>query len=343
MRIRATPAAFRGGAVLVLALHDVVAAQTKQPTSHIIGLAPGLFEFHSGPWYDLHHMLYAQARTRLGIDSTRPAVVKSVRDTAGLGARSAADRDAWEAAVGYYERSLARRDATFDVGMIDIDMAIAGAENASTLRGSGLDTSLANVLERVAPIHRALWWPAHDSANRAWVREVLPLLRNEGAAVATGVSSAFGTHWADAPIRVDLAAYEKGGGAYTTIGPSHINMPSLDEGYRGTRSLEMLFHESMHTLDDSLGQALSRAASAKGKHVPRDIGHVLIFYTAGEVTRQRFPGHEPYAEHQGLWARVQTWADLLPLVRAQWQPWLDGRISFEQAISGLVEGFPAIR
>jgi len=331
------------GAIFVLAIPAAASAQRAGSNRHVVATAPGLFEFHSGPWYDLHHMLYAQARTRLGIDSSRPAVVKSVGDTAGLGKRSVDERREWEAAVTYYEQNLARRDATFDIGMIDIDLRIAAAETASTIRDAGLDTALAGVLDRVASLHRALWWPAHDSANRAWVRDVLPLLRDQGTAVARGVSSAFGTHWADAPIRVDLVAYGKGGGAYTTNRPSHITMPSLDEGYRGTRSVEMLFHESMHTLDDSLGSALDRAASPRRKHVPRELGHVLIFYTAGEVTRQRFPGHEPYAESQGLWARVRPWAELLPLVRARWQPWLEGRVTFEQAISGLVEGFPALR
>jgi hypothetical protein len=317
-------------------------AQSRGTDPSLVATAEGLFQFHSGPWFDLHHMLYAQARTRLGIDSARPAVARSVRDTVGLGLRSDADRAAWELAVRYYEQNLARRDATFDSLMIDIDGRVAAAERASGLRDAGLDATLTEVLERVAPIHRALWWPAHDSANRAWVATAMPILREHGRAIATRVASVFRTDWASTPIRVDLAAYSKGGGAYTTRYPSHITMPSLDENYWGTRAIEMLFHEAMHTLDDSVDAAVRRAAVAQQKGAP-DVGHVLIFYTAGELTRQRVAGHVPYAEATGLWRRNRTWGALLPHVQTAWQPYLDRRASFEKAISELIALAPGAR
>jgi hypothetical protein len=225
--------------------------------------------------------------------------------------------------------------------MIDIDLRIAGAEQAVSLRDAGLDPALTAVLERVAPIHRALWWPAHDSANRAWVAANLPLLRAHGRSIADGVARAFRTRWPNEPIRVDLVAYGKGGGAYTTNRPSHMTMPSLDESYREARGLEMLFHESLHTIDDVFSDAARTAATAQGKRVPSELGHVLIFYTAGEVTRQRIPGHVPYAEWVGLWSRVARWNSMLPMVRAHWQPYLEGRGSFDDAINGLIATIPA--
>ena len=68
---------------------------------------------------------------------------------------------------------------------------------------------------------------------------------------------------------------------------------------------------------------------------------MLIFYTAGEVTRQRVPGHVAYPEWVGLWARVARWNSMLPMVRTHWQPYLEGRASFEDAINGLIANIPA--
>ncbi len=104
----------------------------------------------------------------------------------------------------------------------------------------------------------------------------------------------------------------------------------------------MRFHEAMHTLDDSVDAALRRAAVAQKKRA-RDVDHVLIFYTAGEITRQRIPGHVPYAEATELWRRNQAWGALLPHVRETWQPYLDRRASFEDAISTLVARAPDAR
>jgi len=60
----------------------------------------------------------------------------------------------------------------------------------------------------------------------------------------------------------------------------------------------------------------------------------MIFYTAGEALRRAVPGHVPYAEKNGVWARGKE-----PVKRAldsAWRPWLDDKITSEQAIADLV-------
>lgn len=313
-----------------------LAAQTGAP-SPVVASVPGLFRFHSGFWINLHHFLYAQARARLGLESTRPAVLAALADTAGLGALSAAERDRWNAALAYYERELAPRDATFDSSLIALKTRLANAENASGLGGSGIDTALVARLDGAAAIYRRLWWPAHDAANRAWVRDVVPLLDRYGAAMATGVTRAFRTPWPAAGIRVDMAAYTKGGGAYTTRGPAHVTMMTLDSAYGGLRGVEMLFHESLHTLDDSVWFALR----AQPGGMPNGLQHALIFFTPGEVLRRLAPTQVPYPEYVGLWRRAESMGRWLPAMRTEWPAYLDGHGSLAEAMARIIAATPA--
>lgn len=312
-----------------------IAAQTRAP-SPVVASVPGLFQFHSGFWINLHHFLYAQARARRGLESTRPAVLAALADTAGSGALSAAERDRWNAALVYYERELAPRDATFDSSLIVLKNRLANAENGAGLRGSGIDTALAARLDGAAAIYRRLWWPAHDAANRAWVRDVVPLLDRYGATMATGVTRAFRTPWPAAGIRVDMAAYTKGGGAYTTRGPAHVTMMTLDSAYSGLRGVEMLFHESLHTLDDSVWSALR----AQSGGAPNGLQHALIFFTPGEVLRRLVPAHVPYPEYVGLWPRAESMGRWLPAMRTEWPAYLDGHGSLTEAMAKIVAATP---
>src|ERR671932_2770716 len=85
----------------------------QQASGPTVAVAGRLFAFHSGMWVNLHHFLYATARARIRRDSTHAALA----DTLGLGARSADERRAWDAALAYYAADLAGRDLLFDTVM----------------------------------------------------------------------------------------------------------------------------------------------------------------------------------------------------------------------------------
>ncbi|NOT09404.1 MAG: hypothetical protein HOP28_14505 [Gemmatimonadales bacterium] len=316
-----------------LLVSQVAHSEAQESARPLVAAAPGLFEFHSGFWLDLHHFLYAQARISRGIDTDRPAIAASTRDTAGLGGLDPSARLAWAEAIDFYGRTLARRDATFDSLLIGIKNRLAEWEARPNLTGSGLSPELTAVLERTAPIHRRLWWPAHDAANRAWIAEALPLLRDHGRQIADRLADRFRTRWPERPIRVDLTAYTKGGGAFTTEHPSHITMTSTDPSYRGTAALEMLFHEASHTFEDSLGNTLDAAAGTR--RVPYDRTHALIFHTAGQLTRSRIPAHIPYAEATGLRTRSRGMSQQFEAAETAWRPYLEGRLTWDQAIRSL--------
>jgi hypothetical protein len=296
-----------------------------------------LFEFHSGFWLNLHHFLYVQARARAGHDAERSAVMASLGDTAGSGARSMEERLNWASALDYYERQWAKRDVVFDSAATAVKSRLASLDDARvpTLINRALDPDLAAALERAAPLYRALWWPRHDAANRAWVAAMQPLLRQHGETIARGVTRAMLVPWPATPIRVDASPYTNWAGAYTTEHPPHIMISSIAEGYRGSLGLEMLFHEAMHTMEDSVAAARVRARGETGKRIPYDVVHAIIFYTAGEVTRRAVPGHTPYIEAEGLKNRGSL-SRYFPLLERHWRPYLDGTASFNDSFAAMV-------
>ncbi len=311
------------------------------PSADAVVAETQLFAFHSDFWVNLHHFLYVTARARAGLDATRGAVTSALADTVGFGALPRAQQDGWNSALAHYGRTVATRDILFDSSLVAVNERLAELERASSVVGSaGLDSGIAAALARAAPAYRMLWWPRHDAANRRWTAEVLAPLALHGAEAARVEARAFRTPWSATPVRVDVSAYTNWAGAYTTEYPSHINVGSRDAiPGEGPAKFETLFHEVLHTMDDSLFTMVRASFREAGKRLPRDPTHAFVFFTAGEVTRKLFPGYVPFAESGGLWTRNADFARVLPLLRAHWEPFLEGRSSMEEALRRIAAGW----
>jgi hypothetical protein len=325
---------------LVAALTLVTACGARPATTPSPAAASQWFAFHSNQWVNLHHFLYATARARERLDAGREAVTRALADTVGFGRLSAAQRADWERAVAYYIQFVAKRDILFDSSLVDVNNHLARLEGAPSIRGTpGLDTGIASALDRAAPAYRALWWPAHDAANKRWIAGVLPLLREHGAAAANAESRIFARPWSPSPVRVDVSAYTNWAGAYTTENPGHINIASDSASIGNAVSFELLFHEVLHTMEDSVFHSLQNSFRAEKKRWFRDPTHPFIFFTSGELARREFPGHVPFAEEAGIWTRNPDFVKILPLLRAHWVPYMDGKISLKEAMRRIAEAW----
>ncbi|MEP6619007.1 MAG: hypothetical protein ABJE47_06830 [bacterium] len=289
-----------------------------------------LFDMHSSMWVNLHHFLYITGRARAGLDANRTTVTASLGDTAGFGRLSAAQRAAWESAVTYYQRTVSPKDILFDSATVAINDRLVELDTAASLARSGLDPGLISALETAAPVYRTLWWARHDGGNQAWMDNVKPVLAKYGPGAAQRVTHILRSTWH--PVRVDVVAYANWAGAYTTEHPSHIMISNAIDSTGAAGQFEMLFHEVQHTMSDSLFIGLRDAFRAANKPLPRDPTHPFIFYTAGDITHRLFPGYVPFAERVWLWTRNPDWAKLRPLLDASWQLYLDGSISWSEAL-----------
>lgn len=309
----------------------IVCVLLQAPTAE-----PSTFQFFTDDvWLSQHQFLYALGMHESGVSTrTRRAVVNAPADAAGrLGELTADEQRDWAAAVSYYAKGPSTRDAVFDAGLVRGAAALTGlrdADSLASLPADAVDAQWRVHLERVAPIYRRVWWPAHRQANLARRDAMGPLVARHAPVVLPMIERAFGRPWPAGGFPVHLSSYASWAGAYST-GDNLLVVSSQDAGNAGMHGLETLFHEAMHQWDDQTEKALTTAANAAGVRVPAGMSHALIFYTAGAAVRRAAPSHVPYAEINGLWPRLGSPAVKAALESA-WQPFLDGTGTREAAL-----------
>ncbi|HKN76327.1 MAG TPA: hypothetical protein VJW94_14205 [Candidatus Acidoferrum sp.] len=355
--------------LLALALLTPVAALAQQSSS-AYGPLP-VFEFHSGFWINLHHMLYYEAKLR----DARPAaaqrgspapLIKLNTMKEAATALSPAERLAWDSSVDYYVANYVNKDLLFNNDLILLKNQLGDFEDCDELSGTrkktcdaGLPPKLTRVLEAAAPVYRAHLWAEQDRANRRWVARVAPLVEEQGVGISERLADIYQAKWPRDKIRVDVAAYANAAGAYTTLDPLRVTISSLDPRNQGDEAFEVLFHEASHGIAEPVESAIIRECHQRDKAIPRDLWHALIFYTTGEVIRpilntpdnappavedavkpnispppSRRETYTPYAIREGLYER--GWKDYLQLLTRFWQPYLDNKSTFDDAIARMV-------
>jgi hypothetical protein len=70
---------------------------------------------------------------------------------------------------------------------------------------------------------------------------------------------------------------------------------------------------------------------------------VIIFYTAGALTLEALgknaPGYVPYGIKNGLYDRVPNRKRYRELCEKDWQPYLDGKTTFDAALAQIARDF----
>jgi len=295
-------------------------------------------QLFSSFWPNLHHYLYASAWAARNAGPRSLATPLPPDAPAPL---TADEQTAWDAAVDYYNRELASKDLLFDAQMNAVNLALADA-SGDTLPSGRLDARLRATLEAAAPVYRRHWWTKHDAANRTWIADVVGRVLPVATPIIDRLTRLYGKPWFTDPVRVDVVLVGKRQGAYTSVRPRvHIVMASADTSYGGTNGIEMLFHESSHALIDNVSQAIAAAARRAGKDT-RDLWHVVLFYIAGEVTRQvlaaRSVDYQPYLYALGLFDRA--WPAFRAPVERHVRPFVDGQTSLDQMAMDLVAALP---
>jgi len=362
MRLRAR----QGWLVLLflLLLQGLPARASSQQTNSTELPLP-VFELHSGFWINLHHTLYSEARQKKALSSrdvsnrkNAASVAKST--VASKQAVTEAEQRAWDEAVSYYADNYAAKDLLFSTELIQLKDQLGDFEDCDELSGrkrkfcdAGLPPKLTQILEAAAPVYRAHLWPEHDRANRNWILHVAPLVREQGVGISEHLADIYRTRWPQGRIRVDVSAYANAAGAYTTVDPLRVTISSLDARNQGAEALEVLFHEGSHGIAEPVQAAIIRECHQRDKPIPRDLWHALVLYTTGEVIRPALAssvrttgdagdGPNPAQKASGPSNTVRDifsqrgWKDYLELLQRFWQPYLDGKATFDDAIARMV-------
>ena len=362
MRIVSPP--IRRTVRILLFCAGLLAASTAPAQEEPPSIPLPVFEFHSGFWLNLHHTLYRQAR----LQRSSAAGANAVTTTAGINNLSPAEARAWNSAIAFYAKTYADKDLTVSLEMILIKNQLGDFETCEDLAGAkrktcnaGLPAQLTQMLESAAPVYRAHLWTEHDRSNRRWISAVAPLVRRNGLDVSHRLAEIYQTPWPRERIRVDVTSFASSTGAYTTLDPLRVTVSATDARNQGAEALEVLFHEASHGIADAVQNAIFRECRQRDKPIPRDLWHALLFYTTGEVIRplastnassspasstadasssgpssgtSTSSGYVPYAVREGLYKR--GWEDYLRVLTQYWQPYLDGRVDFSDAVAHMV-------
>jgi hypothetical protein len=291
------------------------------------------FEVHSSFWPNLNNVLWAEAWARRPA-SKEPSAAGALPEplTADL---TAAERTAWDAAVKYYDDEIADLHPLFEMGPIRKAMLAAKAE----LPAAGLEPAHRRVLTAAAAVYRKHWWAGHDFANRAWVADAMSKVASLSPVIPERLAALYGTPWFTRPVRVDVVRVTSREGAFTAIDPppAYITIASGNSNLTGWMAAEVLFHEASHALAMPLLQAFGAQLQAQGK-TSRDLWHVALFYLTGEVVRQTLESrnikYEPYLYKTGLFDRA--WPQYKAAIETHWKPYVDGKMSRDDAIKNVV-------
>lgn len=298
-----------------------------------------LFHFRNGFWMNLHHYIYAQALATS--DSVKGPLRSSAEDAiqnAPCKAIPEAQRAAWQKAIDYYRTNYTAKDWLFDDDMRRLNDVMGNSADNHDPPAS-LPEELRQVLKAAAPVYRAACWTEHHRANQAWIEALQERLALHGRAMVQRLTNIYEAKWPDDMV-VDAVTYANWSGAYTY--DQHITVGSVNKDYQGDSALEMIFHESSHALDAKVFDELQAEFAAKHSEMPRDLYHVVIFFTAGILAQQELkktdPGYTPYAYRLGIYKRVPEWGEDEAILQRTWKPYLEGAKPRKEAIAELVQG-----
>ena len=307
-----------------------------------------LFTFHSDVFLNLHHFLYRWAQAGPGADTS--SLDRRIRlrdeDRQVHAALSSAERAQWDKAIGYYRLGMIERDLLFDDEMVALRDCLVMAGNFCD-RIAERDQDTLDLLNETMPVFRRHWWERHNDENRAWINVQIPLARAHEAQIAARVAAAYTGTWPESRNRVDVMVYANRVGGYTTS-DGHITVTSIEAGTQDYLGLELLFHEASHgdTMERPLRRLIRDSFDAIGAEVPRDLWHMTIFYTAGEITRAvlaeagiDYP--QTYAEFAGIFSRREDNIRAKAALDTAWKDALVGQGGFEEAMRRVAEAWRA--
>ncbi len=295
---------------------------------------PARIVLHNHFYTNLHHFLYEQAKRNAASTSSR-----SETPSRPPGSKRPRE-DGLAAAVEYYRKRLLpprRGELAFDSELVEIGWKISRSEDVADLRERGLDEGLIQALEEAAPIYREKYWLEDEPRNQAWMESARKLVTEKGEELAKKLTEVYLSPWPKAPIHMDVTGYAGPFGVYTTApeaGPMHTVISSADPRNQGIDAAEVILHEASHALIKPVQDAIASECRSRNQPIPRELWHALLYYTTGQLVQREFGEHLTYAERHGLYRG--RWARYLDVLRLYWQPYLDGKADFNQAIARMI-------
>ena len=286
----------------------------------------GRWDLHNSFWMNLHQTLMHHASARTPPD---------------LGPLTAEQRTAWAAAVAAYREAAGRGSITFSEAMMGLQDELS--QVADDAVNPAIAGPLGAAIRQAAPVYRAQWWPADHAANRFFIAYTAAMLRDAGEEIARGHEVVYGQPLPER-IRVDIAPHAGTFGAYTHTledAGTIVTISSRDSGYHGLAALEVVLHESSHSIVfpryGKVARAISAAAAKRGIPPPPDLWHAVLFATTSELTRRSLEkrgvaDYVPFSKD----LLTRAWPQYREAIETHWIPYVSGTGTMEEAIEKIV-------
>jgi hypothetical protein len=271
----------------------------------------------------------------------KPELFRAGDDGACFDQLDASARAGWNRAVDYYAE-IVSPDGWTGRKQYLIRVQLAGFdEELKTERAQRAVQIAQGFRAAAAPAYRACRWTSQDQSNRRWIAELAPKLAADEERTASRLERLYEKRWTRLPIPVDVVQTVSWAGANSIIrdgGGGHILVScetQIDVG------LETVFHEASHLLmdrGDPVRLALETAAARAGYSLPRDLWHVVLFYTTGEGVRDvlEASGTSKYTPMlSGMFDRGD-WASYRGPLETAWRPYVEGKKTLPEAAAALV-------
>ena len=298
------------------------------------------FAFYSDLDTNLNDALIAAGVAR---KAAKPELFRAGPETACFDKLAPSARAGWNGAVTYYTEVVS--PASFgDRRQYLLRAQLAGFDD--DLRDPA-DREYAEIARSfraaAAPAFRACRWTAQDEKNRRWISDLDSLLRAHEQAIASRLERLYGREWRPLPIPVDVVETVDWSGANSVLREPMTGHLLISTANQGLDALEVVFHESSHLLmgrGAPVKQALEKAASDAGYRLPGELWHIVLFYTTGEVVRQRLEeaGKSGYRTMVFAIFDRGAWPGYREPLEAAWRPYIDGKRSLSDAAAALIEG-----
>jgi len=319
------------------------AAHADEPPASLLASGPQ-FEIHSDFFTNLNDELITTGKAR----AKRRAELFTEGEASGCFAELAPSaRSGWNLAVDWYEEAVSPETWSSRPQVL-LRYELSGLEERVDERGKSFVSIARGFLLAAAPAYRECRWPKQDEENREWAKAVAAKIDKYGAAIAKRLEVVYATSWHGLPIRVDGVPQALPHGADTwSLDPGgHILIsPKVGE----EDGLEVVFHEASHTLmapwrPDPVPAALDAAAKELDVEVVRDLWHIVLFYSTGQVVRQVLEDagageYTPYMYRHEMWRG--SWAPYREAVESSWPAYLGGRRELPAAARDLIRAFSA--
>jgi hypothetical protein len=292
-----------------------------------------MFVFENRFWLNLHQFLRGEAYRR------------SVEAAPGLNPTdlNASDRAAWISAIDRYD-DLFKRDLVFDEGSRRMSNALGMTKDSARLPASlegTLDADIAAALNAAAPIYRARIWPARQRDNDTWIASAKSLLQRHEVAMKAALEAALQVKWPSEPFLVDVVGETGPASAVTHDGPTgfaaHTQASAGSPCNTGNAPVRLLFHEATHI--PQVGGRIAtlineESARQKLQPVP-GLWHTVLLFTPSAIARKLgLTENVDYSRYP--FCKSQFTPAEQSAFERDWQPHLDGKTSFENALHDLV-------